>query len=260
MRKVLFWSVVVTFLILAWVIGQAPDGKLHLVFCDVGQGDAGLIIKGDFQMLIDTGPKNGGVVACLSAHMPFWDRQIEVFVNSHSQADHIGALAEVEKRYQIGRKWLAGVAGDRIRYGDLAFDILWPAASGRVLGASTDPNQLSVVVELNYGKFRALFTGDLGTAEEKVLVDSGRLTAVDVLKVAHHGSKYSSAAEFLSAVRPKLAVISVGKNNYGHPTAEALERLAAVGAAIWRTDRQGELEIVTDSRSFWSDDSPNLTY
>jgi len=120
-----------------------------------------------------------------------------------------------------------------------------------VLGASTDLNQLSVVVELNYGKFRALFTGDLGTAEEKVLVDSGRLMAVDVLKVAHHGSKYSSAAEFLSAVRPKLALISVGKNNYGHPTSEALERLKAVGARIWRTDRQGELEIVTDGKNVY---------
>ena len=251
MRKVLFWSVAVTFLLLAWVIGQAPDGKLHLVFCDVGQGDAALVIKGSFQMLIDTGPKNGGVVACLGRQIPFWDRRIEVFVNSHPQADHIGALAEVEKRYRIGKKWLAGVAGDRIRYGDLDFDILWPAVSDRVLGASTDLNQLSVVVELNYGKFRALFSGDLGTAEEKVLADSGRLTAVDVLKVAHHGSKYSSAAEFLSAVRPKLAVISVGKNNYGHPTAEALARLAEVGARIWRTDKQGELEIVTDGKNMY---------
>ncbi len=251
MRKILCWLVIVTFLLLAWVIGQAPDGKLHLVFCDVGQGDAGLIIKGDFQVLIDTGPKNGGVVACLSAQMPFWDRQIEVFVNSHPQADHIGALAEVEKRYQIGKKLLAGVAGDRIRYGDLSFDVLWPAASGRVLGASTDPNQLSVVVEVDYGKFKALFTGDLGATEERLLADSGRLTVIDVLKVAHHGSKYSSAAEFLSAVAPKLALISVGKNNYGHPTAEALERLGAVGARIWRTDRQGELEIVTDGKSYF---------
>ena len=251
MRKILGWSVALLFLLLTWVMGQAPDGKLHLIFCDVGQGDAALVIKGSFQMLIDTGPKNGGVVACLSAQMPFWDRQIEIFVNSHPQADHIGALVEVEKRYQIGKKWLAGVAGDRIRYGDLDFDILWPAASGRVLGASTDLNQLSVVVELNYGKFRALFSGDLGTAEEKVLVDSGRLMAVDVLKVAHHGSKYSSAAEFLSAVRPKLALISVGKNNYGHPTSEALERLKAVGARIWRTDRQGELEIVTDGKNVY---------
>jgi len=244
MRKILCWSVVVTFLLLAWVMGQAPDGKLHLVFCDVGQGDAALVIRGSFQMLIDTGPKNGGVVACLGRQVPFWDRQIEIFVNSHPQADHIGALAEVEKRYQIGKKWLAAVAGDRIRYGDLDFDILWPAASDRVLGASTDLNQLSVVVAVNYGKFRALFTGDLGAEEERVLADSGRLTAVDVLKVAHHGSKYSSAAEFLSAVSPKLAVISVGKNNYGHPTSQALERLKAAGARIWRTDRQGELEIV----------------
>ncbi|MFZ2202017.1 MAG: MBL fold metallo-hydrolase [Microgenomates group bacterium] len=260
MRKVLFWSVVLTFLLLAWVVGQMPDGKLHLIFCDVGQGDAGLIIKGDFQMLIDTGPKNGGVLACLSSHVPFWDHQIEVLVNSHPQADHIGALAEVEGRYRIGKKWLTGVTGDRIRYGSLSFDVLWPTAGGRVLGASTDLNQLSVVVEINYGKFRALFTGDLGEEEELALEETGVLKRLDVLKVAHHGSKYSSAAEFLSAVRPKLAVISVGRNNYGHPTSEALERLKAVGSRIWRTDKQGELEIVTDGRSLWSSNSPNLTY
>ncbi len=251
MRKVLFWSVVLIFLLLTWVVGQAPDGKLHLIFCDVGQGDAGLIIKGDFQMLIDTGSKNGGVLACLSDHVPFWDKRIEVFMNSHPQADHIGALAEVESRYEIGKKLLAGVAGDRIRYGSLSFDVLWPVESGRVLGASTDPNQLSVVVELNYEKFRALFTGDLGEGEELALVAAGVLKKLDVLKVAHHGSKYSSSAEFLSVVRPKLAVISVGKNNYGHPTAEALERLKAVGARIWRTDKQGELEIVTDGKNVY---------
>lgn len=244
MRKTLFWSVALIFLLLTWVVGQAPDGKLHVIFCDVGQGDASLIVKGDFQMLIDTGPKNGGVAACLARHMPFWDQQIEVFVNSHPQADHIGALAEVEGRYRIGKKWLTGVAGDRIRYGDLGFDILWPAESSRVLGASTDPNQLSVVVNLVYGEFSALFTGDLGEAEERALARDGLLRQIDVLKVAHHGSKYSSSAEFLSAVRPKLAVISVGRNNYGHPTGEALERLKAVGARIWRTDKQGELEIV----------------
>ena len=249
MRKALFWSVILTFLLLAWVVGQAPDDKLHLVFCDVGQGDASLIIKGDFQMLIDTGPKNGGVVACLGRQMPFWDRQIEVLVNSHPQADHVGALAEVEKRYEIGKKLLTGVAGDRIRYGDLAFDVVWPSESGRVPGTSTDPNQLSVVIELNYGKFRALFTGDLGEVEERVLARDGSLRGTDVLKVAHHGSKYSSSAEFLSAVAPKLAVISVGKNNYGHPTNEALVRLAAAGARIWRTDKQGELEIITDGRN-----------
>lgn len=234
----------IAILSLVFALTQLPDGKLHLVFCDVGQGDASLIVKGEFQMLIDTGPKNGGVMECLSNHVPFWDKRIEVFVNSHPQADHIGALSEVEKHYQIDKKWLSGVAGDRIRYGSLEFDILGPTENARVLGASTDLNQLSVVVEMNYGKFRALFTGDIGEGEELALEEADLLKKLDVLKVAHHGSKYSSTAEFLSAVRPELAVISVGKNGYGHPTGEALERLGAVGSRIWRTDKQGELEII----------------
>lgn len=235
----------IAILSLFFALTQIPDGKLHLIFCDVGQGDASLIIKGDFQMLIDTGPRGGGAITtCLGKHLPFWDKRIEVFVNSHPQADHIGALGEVEKRYQIDKKWLSGVAGDRIRYGDLSFDILWPTKDGRVLGASTDLNQLSVVVEMNYGKFRALFTGDIGEREELALKETGVLKKLDVLKVAHHGSKYSSTAEFLSAVSPQLAVISVGKNGYGHPTSEALERLRAIEAKVWRTDKQGELEII----------------
>lgn len=234
----------IAILSLVFALTQLPDGKLHLIFCNVGQGDASLIVKGDFQMLIDTGPKNGGVMECLSNHVPFWDKRIEVFVNSHPQADHLGALSEVEKHYQIDKKWLSGVAGDRIRYGSLEFDILGPTENVRVLGASTDLNQLSVVLEMNYGKFRALFTGDIGQGEELALEEADLLKKLDVLKVAHHGSKYSSTAEFLSAVRPELAVISVGKNGYGHPTSEALGRLKAVGSRIWRTDKQGELEII----------------
>lgn len=241
----------VTVLMLFFALTQLPDEKLHLIFCDVGQGDASLITKGDFQMLIDTGPKNGGVTECLSNHIPFWDKRIEVFVNSHPQADHIGALPEVEKHYQIDKKWLSGVAGDRIRYGSLEFDILGPTENARVLGASTDLNQLSVVIAMSYGKFRVLFTGDIGEGEELALNRAGVLAAVDVLKVAHHGSKYSSTAEFLSAVRPELAVISVGKNGYGHPTSEALGRLGAVGSRIWRTDKQGVLEIVTDGKNVY---------
>lgn len=286
MRKILLWLVSVTFLSLTWVVGQAPDEKLRLVFCDVGQGDASLIIKGSFQMLVDTGPKNGGVVNCLGKHLPFWDREIEVFVNSHPETDHLGDLKAVSDHYRIERLVVNGKLpgekmsglietvsrkdaklmivglGDRLRYGDLYFDILWPEQKtddlvawlddkqSRVLGSESSLNQYSVVLKLSYGSFGALFTGDIGEKEEALV---GINELVDVLKVAHHGSKYSSSAEFLAVVRPKLAVISVGRNNYGHPTNEALARLTEAGAKIWRTDNQGELEIVSDGKRYWEE-------
>lgn len=247
-------GVLVGLLLVLSVIRQLPDDKLHVVFCDVGQGDASLIIKGNFQVLIDTGPKKGGVVDCLGRHMPFWDKKIEVVLISHPQADHMGDLRQVEEHYQVGKKLLTSAAGDQIRYGDLSFDILWPAASERenILGSSTDLNRLSTVVSLNYGRLRALFTGDLGEVEERVLVDEGALNEITVLKVAHHGSKYSSSEEFLQATRPKWAVISVGeKNSYGHPAPAVLARLEAVGARLLRTDRDGEVEFVSDGRRIW---------
>lgn len=244
-------GVLVCLLSVLLAVKQLPDNKLHLIFCDVGQGDASLITKGNFQMLVDTGPKKGGVVDCLGRHIPFWDKKIEVVLISHPQADHMGDLGQVEEHYQIEKKLLTSTNGDRIRYGNLSFDILWPTKEVRedVLGASTDLNQLSTVARLNYGQFRALFTGDLGEVGERALVDEGVLSRITVLKVAHHGSKYSSSEEFLDATKPKWAVISVGaKNSYGHPTSEALGRLRMVGARLLRTDRDGEIEFVSDGK------------
>src|SRR4030066_1521532 len=89
------WLTVATISTLIWVAGQIPDGKLHVIFCDVGQGDAELIVKGRVQILVDGGPKADRVLDCLAAHMPFWDRNLEMIVNSHPHADHVGGLPEV---------------------------------------------------------------------------------------------------------------------------------------------------------------------
>lgn len=271
-------------LLLFFVISQWPSENVKVVFCDVGQGDGAIVIKGTFQALIDTGPKNGGVVECLSSHLPFWDREIEVLINSHPEVDHLGDLAAVVEHYKVGtilldgklpneklaqtiRKMVSGgtklvvaAAGDRLRYGDLYFDIFWPETKyadliawladerSMVLGKETGVNRYSLVVLMSFGGSRVLFTGDIGEGEEVELVSSGRLGNVDVLKAAHHGSKFSSSEAFVEAVRPKLTVFSVGKNNYGHPTGEAIERVMGVGSRIWRTDKQGELELISDGK------------
>jgi|CXWL01.1.fsa_nt_gi competence protein ComEC len=288
-----WWRVggAVLLLLVVFSIGARPRRELRVIFCDVGQGDGSLIIKGSFQALIDTGPKNGGVSACLGKYLPFWDRNIEVLINSHPEADHLGDLAAVASRYRIemlvmdgkipprgelgdevrklvegGTKLKTAQAGDTIRYSTLRFDVLWPTrksndllayledGSAAVLGKENSLNQYALVTKLTYGRFTGLFTGDIGVAEEMGLLESGLLGGVDLLKVAHHGSKYSSSREFLEVVRPKLALISVGKNNYGHPTVETLTRLKEVGAKIIRTDQAGDVEIDSDGQTFFTKD------
>ncbi|MBI2326220.1 MBL fold metallo-hydrolase [Candidatus Collierbacteria bacterium] len=265
-------------LLLFFALIQLPDEKLHLIFCDVGQGDASLITKGDFQMLIDTGSKNGGVMECLSEHVPFWDKRIEVFVNTHPQEDHLGDLTAVSNHYEIGEvvlssetpagkntqsvykmiesrkiKQVIARKGDRLRYGELYFDIIWPFEKSPtdVLGASSDDNAGSLVLVMGFPGFSALFTGDIGIDQELALDGAGVLTPVEVLKVAHHGSKYSSSVVFDEKVRPKWAVVSVGaKNSYGHPAPEILKRFDTLGSRILRTDQNGEVEFVADGKSY----------
>ena len=114
-----------------------------------------------------------------------------------------------------------------------------------------EANEQSVVLRLEYGGFSALLTGDIGSKSEEVLIKSGVDLTSDILKVGHHGSRYSSTEEFLKAVNPKLAIVSVGKNNYGHPTGEVLKRLEQVGARVLRTDEEGNIEIVSDGERVW---------
>jgi competence protein ComEC len=289
MMKWWSWIVVGVFFGLVWVGVQAPSKNLQVVFCDVGQGDATLIIKGDFQMVVDGGPSGERLLSCLGRHVPFWDRKIEVVVNTHPEKDHLGGLDDLVERYEVDRLVINGVfgggkdgerlrelsrrgviqleipkEGDVLRLGGLRFDILWPEErvgsqlawsdptrtdlSGEiVLGKNTDVNEVSVVGILKYGKFKVMLTGDIGVDQEERIETED----VDVLKVAHHGSRYSSSEEFVSKVSPEVAVISVGKNSYGHPTKEVLDKLERVGAKILRTDIDGDVKIVSNGQKYW---------
>lgn len=254
MKKNLFWVAITLCLAMIWVYLQIPDGKMHVIFCDVGQGDGSLIVYRDFQMLVDTGPSADKMLICLARHVPFWDRKIEVVMISHDQHDHAGALEEIQKRYLIGKLVREdAVAGDMINFADASFKVLFPSRDGRVLGASAgkDTNKTATVGELSFENFKVLFTADIGFDEESFLIKSGVLEDVDVLKVAHHGSKFSTQQEFLDILKPEVSVIQVGKNSYGHPTKEALERLYKSNTKIYRNDENGEVEIVSDGRNLW---------
>jgi len=254
-------------------IFHLPDNQLHLVFCDVGQGDAILISQGSNQILIDGGPGQS-VLGCLSNHLPFWDREIEVVVATHPETDHITGLIDVIERYNVKQFVVSSLGkesavfgefrtavlnegsdiyfpkeGDRIKINSLELLVFWPQSQEKVLGATTierGANETSIVLKLSFGSFDALLTGDISTKVEGQL----DLEDVEVLKVAHHGSKYSTSEEFLEQAQPELAVISVGKNPFGHPTKEVIERLSNLAIKLLRTDQEGEIEVVSDGKNW----------
>lgn len=260
-----------------------PDGKLHMFFCNVGQGDATYIRFPDGKdMLIDGGP-NDSILMCLSKHMPFWDRTIDIVMLSHPEKDHMAGLVPVFNRYTIGafirsdidkgtdidRAVFALVrqkhiplkiviTGDHIRIGDTKLAIVWPSEGEiamkhgqSVLGATTSVNEACVVAWLRYGNFDVLFPGDADSGVEGNYVgDALADESVEVLKVPHHGSKSAMSSAFLDWLKPKVAVISVGKNTYGHPSPEALQLLADHHAQVLRTDKDGDVEIVSDGKNW----------
>lgn len=304
MRKVVVWLGFLFLLALIFVFSQWPDGKTHIIACDVGQGDAILVTNGFSQVLIDGGPDDS-VLSCLERHLPFWDRQLELVVLTHPETDHFRGLTEVVARYWVsqlvahnlvgkaadferfraavlesGVSVHAPVAGEVVRVGDLSFLVLWPrervgdervwqafdpdnsiitdqgavvGADGEALGAySGNLNEVATVLLLDLGEVEALFTADIGSREELALVTARVIPDIEILKVAHHGSKYSSSLDFLRVAKPEVALISVGaRNTYGHPTRETLMHLEEVGAKILRTDELGDVEVVTDGERVW---------
>ena len=288
--KYIYAGVAITAALILGALFVYPDQTLHVIFCDVGQGDAILITKGTTQILIDAGP-NQKALSCLSNHLPFWDRTIELIILTHPDNDHLGGLPDVIKGYNVTQLISHGLvknsaifwtfreqvleknipvyspkAGDKIQLGEIVFEVLFPQeklgdelvwqkqTGTQVLGAYTYPdksNETSIVTLLSFEDFDVLLTGDISSQEEEVIsIETDIEKDIEVLKVAHHGSKYSSSEEFLERIDPDLAVISVGKNSYGHPTKEVLERLSQQAIKLLRTDLDGEVELVSDGKSW----------
>jgi competence protein ComEC len=267
-------SVLLLFLLGGWSLTQ-PDGRLHIAFLDVGQGDAIFIqTPGGRQVLVDGGNFPSVLNDQLSRQMPFWDREIDLLVATHPDADHVTGLTGVFDRYRVGRLLTNGQglnessiydavlltaeargtpiqraqAGQVIELGDgVRLEALHP---GEIL--TDDRNENSVVLRLVYGDFSLLLTGDADEDSERVMVGNGRSLHALILKAGHHGSNTSTSAPFLEAVRPQIVIISAGKDNrFGHPNEEVLERITAVGAVVLRTDELGTIEVTTDGQQMW---------
>jgi competence protein ComEC len=259
---------------------SGSDGRLHLVVLDIGQGDAILIeAPNGATTLVDGGVDPDLTLRRIGQELPFHERRIDVVILSHPHQDHLGGLEEVFRRYEVGafvdpgrtpetdpyRRLLDAVALEGATLetaeaglsiplgGGATLEILYPSAADRAAPLPDgDVNNGSVVAILRYGSFEALLTGDAEAPVEALLAARGLLEPVDVLKVGHHGSDSGTTAELLAAIRPSVAVISLGEDNeYGHPHRSTLDHLAAVpGLRVYRTDRDGSVEITTDGMTY----------
>lgn len=234
-------------------------------FLDVGQGDAIFLqTPSGQQILIDGGPDNT-VLERLATKMLPWDRTIDLVILTHPEKDHIAGLIDVLKRYKVKQVVWTGVVKDtgeyakwislleeegseitiisapqRIRFNAAYMDVLSPVESLNGKRVSI-MNNTSLVLRLVLDDYSFLFTGDISVKVERKLVNSGVNMKADVLKVAHHGSKTSSSAIFLEAVRPTVAVITVGENTYGHPHPLTLASFRQYGINVMRTDELGDI-------------------
>jgi len=244
------------------------------VFLSVGQGDAALKFDKDYAFLVDAGPKGEatrGVSRILGRR-----KYLDIVFISHSDKDHWGGFPEVSRRYKIGAvvfpadsssrpeiekmpselfeslvvaekngsRLIALRSGDSINFGSESLIVLSPDNAPSLKGN----NNRSLVFSFVSPQNKFLFVGDIGRTTEKYLIKKyGRELDTDILKVSHHGSKSSSGADFLSLASPEAAVISVGKNSYGHPSPEVITRLIEAGSEVFRTDFSGDIFFRSDN-------------
>ena len=270
-RKYLLASAlsVLTLTAAIWVNRQDYQyGVLTALTLDVGQGESVILTSGGETALVDCGSSNsykdpGGLAADTLHSMGV--RELSAVVVTHYHADHTNGLYEVLRRIPVQTVYLPDIEdeygvrerlvslaeekGAQVTYvtketadtlGDTVLTIYPPVQSGG------DLNELGLTALASTGDFDLLITGDMSGSTEKKLVETYALPDIEVLVVSHHGSRYSSNIRFLKSVTPEAAVISVGDNNYGHPSEETLQRLLAVGADIWRTDQQGTIRITVN--------------
>lgn len=266
---------VVTIVIWIAVLRTDRNGALTVAFLDVGQGDAIYIEAPNGNQVLIDGGSGRAVLRALGKMMPFWDRSLDLVIATHPDQDHIGGLPSVFDRLRVSRVMTTEVTattgaydafeegvmnehaerslarrGERIILDrGVVLEILFPNENTR----GWETNTASIVARLSYGDTSFLFTGDAPQGVEKYLVntDSNRLRTT-VLKLGHHGSRTSSAREFLSVVDPEYAIISAGKDNtYGHPHKEVMGSLSELSIYSLSTADQGTIVFKTTGEGVW---------
>lgn len=242
-------------------VPKIDSKKLQIYFLDVGQADSIFITNNGENMLIDAGNnEDGKLVVDFLKSMNI--TKIDYLIGTHPHEDHIGGLDDVINEMDIGKIFMpkkssttktfkdvltaisnknlkvkAPKVGDKFNVGNAVCEVM------SIENDADNANEASIVIEMTYGSQKFLFTGDMETKNEK----ARDWNDIDVLKVAHHGSRTSSSKLFLSQTLPEVAVISLGKDNdYGHPHEEVVKRLENVEATIYRTDESGTILLVSD--------------
>lgn len=290
-KKILSWVLVAAFLFLVGYLKSpqnsvqkvetptATQNNLRVIFLDVGQGDASLVITPEGQTILVDGGPDDKILSQLGKFLPLSQKKIDVVILTHPHADHLDGLVEVLRRYEVGEVYYSGflhttgsflewlkMINDKniqlvivkekkeIKIGEVGLEFLYPNHDFSGLSLKEAPknnlNNTSVVFRLNYKQTQFLFVGDVEIPVEQELVGGQVDLSATVLKVGHHGSNSSTSEEFLNLVSPQYAVISVGVgNDFGHPHLRTLRRLERHGIKFLRTDEDGNIEIISDGQA-----------
>jgi competence protein ComEC len=261
-------------------VAARGDGSLHVTFLDVGQGDSIFVVfpRGS-TLLVDAGGLSFSsafdigdrVVAPVVREAGF--RRLDRLALTHGDPDHIGGAGSIVREFRprevwegipvprfepltalrvaaqaSGARWANVFAGDRMSIDEV--DVLARHPARADWERQKVRNDDSIVLELRWREVSVLLTGDIGKAVETKVASTIAPARLRILKIPHHGSLTSSSREFLDAVRPRIAIVSAGRSNhFGHPVREVLERYRAIGAEVFRTDRDGAVTVVSDGYS-----------
>lgn len=283
MRKILFIGIVLLFIVSctpvqqncpqfqcpvckqAEQVQQANTNELVFVyFIDVGQGDSILIKSGETEMLIDCG-KNGAGPIVVDFLKQKHVNDLEYLMITHPDSDHLGGCDDVLRAFKTHSIITNGESSDTISYKEVIAELdteqqiiankghSWNIGPSKLEviqsnNGLSDSNENSIVSQLTYNNVDILFTGDCDGKCEDLLLDEDIQS--EILKVAHHGTKFATDTDFLEKVMPQIAVITVGSNSYGHPTQETLDRLSQEGVVVYRTDIFGNIIIKLNNNGY----------
>lgn len=244
-------------------------GELEVHFIDVGQGAAQVIITPSKKVMVIDGGNNDDEDRMVAYLKQLGVSKVDILIGTHPDADHIGGIDAVIDSFDIGKIYMPKVQRDTKTFESVLQSVqnkglkvttakagieleLDPTVQVKMISpideTNSDANELSAVVRLQFGDHSFLLTGDIGIETEEKLIHSGEQLQSTVLLVAHHGSEHSSSEAFIQAVQPIHSVIQVGKNGYGHPTSEVLDRLANHKVSIYRNDIDGTIVFKTDGK------------
>ena len=277
MKKII--TSIILFLIIAYLginyLLLKNDNNLKVHFLEAGQADASLIQTPYGQNIaIDLGSEKAFLE--LEKILPWWDRKIDILIISHPHSDHIEGMPNLINKYEVSSIYFTGVSydsetykeiislaklknipllipemGHKIKLGkDCFLKFIYPLSSSEGL-SPVNLNNDSIVNKLKCNNHSFLFTGDIEEDIENKILEMDYNLKSDVLKVAHHGSISSSQEKFLEEVMPKISIISVGKNNFGHPSLRVINRLKKIGSEVLRTDVYGTISIISDGQNIF---------